>query len=222
VDEELRCWIYASLAEMFADVPRDLEPPPAGPDMEAPARQAVAAVCEALRSESAEDVAADHVRLFVNAPGGVPAPPYAGWYLDGALGGPSRAHVAEAYARQCLEVAEDAGQPADSIATELEFLHLLCRHQLAARTTNDAPAFAAARDAEAAFLLGHFCRWVPRFASAIRDAAPGPVFGSVAELLACLCTEAERLTRALPGGSAGPAMGAMDRSAHTDRSHRRA
>jgi TorA maturation chaperone TorD len=218
VDEELRCWIYASLAEVFAEAPRDLEPPRAGQDRHAATRHAVA-LCEALESASANDVAAEHVRLFVNAPGGVAAPPYAGWYLDGALGGASSAHVADAYARQCLEVAEDAGQPADYIATELEFLHLLCRHQLAARTTNDTPALEAAREAEAAFLLGHFCRWVPRFASAIRDAAPGPVFGSVAELLAALCAEeTERLTRALPRESAGPSMGAMDHSVHPGRS----
>jgi TorA maturation chaperone TorD len=174
VNDEERSRTYASLAAIFAG-----EPPLA---------------------EAGDDLEVERVRLFVNAAGGVPAPPYASWYLDGTLGGPSTAGVLEAYAAQCLEVAPDGGQPPDHIAVELEFLHLLCRHQLAARATRDAPALAAARAAETAFLSGHFRRWVPRFAAAIRGAAPGPLFASAADALTALCGEE---AHPLPGARAG-------------------
>lgn len=219
--DEMRCWIYSGLAAIFAD----LEAPAAPPEgvragIYPQTREAFAALRRVLDATPADDVAADHVRLFVSAIGGVPAPPYAGWYLDRALGGAASLRAAEAYASQCLEVAADAGQPADYIGTELEFLNLLCRHQLAARATGDAPALAAAREAEAGFLAGHFCRWVPQFAKAMREAAPGPVFGLVADVLEALCAEeAQRLSGALPTQWAGPAASAMDRSAHPSRSN---
>lgn len=219
MDEELRAWAYSALAAIFADADPAVEVLPAVSSDDHPlTRRALIALLEALDREPGDGVAADQVRLFVNAAGGVPAPPYASWYLDGTLGGPSATRVAEAYAAQCLQVAEDGGQPPDYIATELEFLHLLCRHQLAARATGDAAGLAAACEAETAFLLGHFCRWVPRFAKAMREAAPGPVFGGVAEVLDALCAEETlRLVRTLPTGSAGADAGAMDRSAHTGR-----
>lgn len=220
MDDELRAWLYSALAGLFADAAPALDAPPEGAPGSYPlTRRAVAALVDAFAGEPSDEVAADQVRLFVNAAGGVPAPPYASWHLEGTLGGASAAWAAEAYAAQCLEVAEDGGQPPDYIATELEFLHLLCRHQLAARATGDTAGLAAAREAEAAFLLGHFCRWVPRFAKAMRDAAPGPVFAGVAEVLDALCAEETlRLAQALLTGSAARDMGAMDRSAHPGRS----
>lgn len=220
MDDELRAWVYSALAAVFSDAAPALDAlPDVSSDGHPLTRRALATLLDALGREPADDLASDQVRLFVNAAGGVPAPPYASWYLDGTISGPTTAHVAEAYATQSLEAAEDAGQPPDYIVTELEFLHLLCRHQLAARATGDAPALAAAREAEAAFLRGHFCCWVPRFAKAMRDAAPGPVFEGVAEVLDALCAEvSRRLVQALPTGSAGGDVGAMDRSAHTGRS----
>lgn len=216
MDEELRAWAYSALAGLFADEPPVLEAPPeAAPESCPLTRRAVAGLLAAVGDETPGDVAADQVRLFVNAAGGVPAPPYASWYLDGTLGGASAAWAAEAYAAQCLEVAEEAGQPADYVGTELEFLHLLCRHQMAARATGDAAALSAAREAESAFLRGHFCRWVPLFAKAMREAAPGPVFAAAAELLDALCAEETgRLLAALSTGLASAGVGAMDRSAH--------
>jgi TorA maturation chaperone TorD len=220
VDDEQRAWVYSALADLFAGAEAAVNSPPEGPWETYPlTRQAVALLARALGREPREDVAADHVRLFVNAAGGIPAPPYASWYLEGRLAGESTGRVAAAYAAQGLEIAEDGGQPADFVATELEFLHVLCRHQLAARATGDSAALSAAREAEGAFLLGHFCRWAPLFAKAVRDAAPGPVLAGAAEVLDALCAEeARRLGQALPRGSAQAPVGAMDRPAHSGRS----
>ncbi|HET8646749.1 MAG TPA: molecular chaperone TorD family protein [Vicinamibacteria bacterium] len=201
----------------------DLVPPDAPPEIllrDYPlTAEALAALAAALRRAPAADIASDRVRLFVNAMGGVAAPPYASWYLDGTLAGPAAVQAAEAYAAQCLEAAGDSGHPPDYLGTELEFLNLLCRHQVAAQATGDAAAGTAAGQAEASFLLGHFCRWVPHFAKAMRGAAPGPVFGRLAGALEALCAEEQRrLTGALPTRCAPPAAGAMDRSAHTGHS----
>ena len=214
--DHLRCWIYSRLPELFVDVPRPLEPPRSATGRSHPAtRDAVDALCHALAAANPAELAMEQVRLFVNAPPGVAAPPYASWYLDGTLQGPSTAMVTEAYAGQCLETVVEGGAPPDFVATELEFLHFLCRHQEAARATDDVPALAAAHDAETRFLQAHFLRWVPRFARAIHHAAPGPVYACVADLLAAFCAEeAVRPARLTPQGWASADPLSMDRSAH--------
>jgi putative dimethyl sulfoxide reductase chaperone len=188
--DDMRCWVYSHLSELFVAAPRRLEPlPPGAAENHPETRSAVEALGRALAGTGPEAVAIAQTRLFVNATGGVGAPPYASWYLDGALQGPSTVLVTEAYAGQCLAVAAQSGQPPDYIATELEFLHFLGRHQEAARLTDDHSALIAARDAETRFLEAHFFRWVPRFSRAIRHAAPGPVFAGVADVLDAFCLE---------------------------------
>jgi TorA maturation chaperone TorD len=208
--DDVRCWIYSHLGELFMKVPRRLEPPV--DDHHHPAtRDAIDALCQSLVTAKPDDVAAEHVRLFVNAAGGIAAPPYASWYLDGSLLGPSTALVAEAYSAQCLELAEEAGQPLDYLVTELDFLHFLCRHQKAAQATDDPAALAAARDAETRFLHAHFFRWVPRFARAIRHAASDPVFARLADVLDAFCAEhayPSAPVRTLSGGPPRPARAA--------------
>jgi TorA maturation chaperone TorD len=217
MDDDLRRWIYASLGALFTELPERLDAPgPSAGSADASVRAAVDALCAAFAAASPEELAIEQVRLFVNAAGGVAAPPYASWYLDGTLGGPSTAHVVAAYAAQALEAKGDAGQPPDFIAAELEFLHFLCRHQLAARATRDGPALAAAGEAESSFLVVHFTRWAPRFAEAIRSADPSPVFARAADLLDAFCAEEQRrLARAPVTRSAAAGAGAMDHLAHT-------
>jgi len=188
--DDMRCWIYSHMSELFVAAPRRLEPlPPGAAESHPETRRAVEALGRALAAARPEAVAIAQTRLFVNGVGGVAAPPYASWYLDATLQGPSTALVTEAYAGQCLAVAAESGQPPDYIATELEFLHFLGRHQEAARMTDDRSALIAARDAETRFLEAHFFRWVPRFARAIRHAAPGRVFAGVADVLDAFCLE---------------------------------
>ena len=98
--------------------------------------------------------------------------------------------AAEQYRRQGLAAAADAGQPADFIAVEFEYLYFLCRHQRAARLTGDAAALASASRAEAEFFRQHLSRWLPLFARDLAAAAaPAGAFARAGEALAAFCAE---------------------------------
>lgn len=180
----LRCWIYETLAQVFDHAPRAVPEPPGGTtdDDHAARRTAMDALLDAIATTPLADVEADYVRLFVNAPGGVAAPPYASWYLEGRLLGAAASWAAAAYARQGLEPAPDAGEPPDYLSTELEFMHFLCRHETAARTTADAQALALVLDAQAAFVHEHLARWMPLMLARTRSAKPGPVVAAATTL----------------------------------------
>lgn len=178
-----RVWVYDYLAQLFDGALEHLAAPPADGECSPQVSAAAAAVQTALADSSAEDVLTDHARLFVNDRLGVSAPPYASWYLDRQLAGPSCRWVEQAYAKQGLERAADAGEPADYIGAELEFLLFLARHELAARGTSDARALRAILDVEKKFVLGHVVRWLPAFIAQVHAARPGPVFGAAAILL---------------------------------------
>lgn len=179
-----RVWVYEHLAQLFDGAVRPL---PELPDADGTSPR-LAGSANALRAavahSSTEDAVVDHARLFVNAPHGVVAPPYASCYLDSQLLGPSSQWVEHAYAEHGLERAPDAGEPPDYIGAELEFLFFLARHELAARGTSDNDALSVVLDAEAKFVRGHVARWVPAFIAQIRTADPGPVFAAAADLLA--------------------------------------
>ena len=188
--EAVRSWVYGTLGVLFDSIPETLdwqEPPGGG---YAGTRRAIQVLCRAFLAQPRAVMESEQVRLFVNAPGGVPAPPYAAYYLDGELLGPSCNWVSAQYRAQGLELDAGAGQPPDFLSTEFEFLYFLCRHQRAARLTSDALAFSAAAQAEADFFRDHLVRWLPRFAGDVaRASVSGCFFGQVAELLTVFCAE---------------------------------
>ncbi len=198
--DDVRCWVYSQVAALFGPIPARLEPfaasgdPAAGRDGPPPralprTRAAIAALIAEFGRQPRQQIEVDRVRLFVNAPGGVPAPPYASWYLDRRLMGPSCAWVAEQYRQQGLETAADAGEPADYIGTELEYMHFLCRHVRAARLTGDPAALGPAVAAARRFFDDHLVRWLPQFAARVHAAGPGGVYARVADLLVRFCDE---------------------------------
>lgn len=193
-----RAHAYGELAAFLGGAP-EAQPtaPPARPPAYPRTWQALCDLAAAFAASPRDTIASTYVRLFVNAPGGIPAPPYASYYLDGGLLGPSSTWVASEYARQALELAPDAGQPADFVASECEFLAFLARHQWAALAIGDEAARRMAAQAEERFFRQHLCLWLPQFARALRAAAPDGVFAHAADLLEALCLEeAERLDRA--------------------------
>lgn len=199
-DEALRAWVYREVGALFDTVPDALTFDVADCGVAYPrTRDAIRALVREVGRRRRIDVEAEQVRLFVNAPGGIPAPPYASYYLDGTLLGPSCAWVAQEYRRQALEVDTRAGQPADFAGTELEYLYFLCRHQIAARLTGDDAARDAAARAEARFFRTHLALWLPRFLRDVRSAAPDGVVGRVADLLEAFCREeSARLAATVP------------------------
>jgi putative dimethyl sulfoxide reductase chaperone len=181
-----RLWVYEYLAQLFdGTVPHLPELPDAGASSPELAT-AADAVRVAVTGSSTDDVLADHARLFVNGRHGVVAPPYASWYLDRRLLGPSSLWVEHAYAGQGLERVPDEGEPPDYVGTELEFLLFLARHELAALSTGDESALCAVIDSERTFVLSHVARWVPAFIAQVRTGEPGAVFAAAADLLSAV------------------------------------
>jgi TorA maturation chaperone TorD len=178
-----RLWVYDYLARLFDGSLDHLPAPPGAAATSPRVSAAVDVLLTAVAGSPADDVRADHARLFVNAPRGVAAPPYASWYLDGQLSGASAQWVEQAYAARGLERAPDAGEPPDYLGAELEFLHFLARHELAARGTDDAASLRVILTAEKDFVLGHVARWLPPFIAQIRSSEPGPVFAAAADVL---------------------------------------
>jgi putative dimethyl sulfoxide reductase chaperone len=188
MDAPSRAWIYQQLADVFDGV---FAVPDTGPQTAGtPSEPAIAAAIERFRAALCnvvhEEAAVEHARLFVNAPAGVAAPPYASFYLDRRLLGPTTLRVAAAYEAQGLAPDPDAHEPADYISAELEFMYFLIRHEIAAHATADAAALDAVRSAQAAFVLEHLARWLPAFIARIREARPQPPFGAAATLLEAL------------------------------------
>ena len=111
-------------------------------------------------------LAPEYTRLFVNAPGRIPAPPYASYYLTGLL--------AQEPAKEALSFYEQEGlspkgpEPADHLSYELAFMaHLLARGK---------------RNLLEEFLHQHFWRWFPLFKAALFAAKPHPFYQSLAEI----------------------------------------
>ena len=179
----IRVWIYSYLAQLFDGSVANFPEPPDAAECSPRLATAINAMRTAVAQSSTDDMGADHARLFVNAQHGVAAPPYASWYLDRQLLGPSSQWVEQAYGEQGLERASDAGEPPDYIGAELEFLLFLARHELAARSTDDDDALRVVLDSEKKFVLSHVALWLPAFITHIRTAEPGPVFAAAGDLL---------------------------------------
>jgi TorA maturation chaperone TorD len=188
-DPLLREWIWERLAKIFDG---DVEPLPAPPEgvnaISGPIRRRLEALRTAITEADPDEACADHVRLFVTARDGVPAPPYESWYIDGELLGPSTRRVEEMYAAHGLARAEEGGEPADYLSTELEFLYFLARHELAARAVGDREALLAVCDAQNRFVHAHLGRWIPAFVRQTRAAHPGSVYAAAIDLLETVLT----------------------------------
>ena len=108
----------------------------------------------------------EYVRLFVNAPGGVPAPPYASYYLTGLLAQEPAKEALSFYAWEGLF--PKGPEPADHLSYELAFVaHLLSQGR---------------KDTLGEFMGQHFWRWFPRFKAALSAAKPHPFYLSLAEI----------------------------------------
>lgn len=197
--------LYDYLAHVFDGDFDDLPGPPDDPADAPSLSKAAAALHAAIVQSTSDDIRADQTRLFVTARDGVAAPPYASWYLDGVLHGPSCEWVQQTYADQEIETDPGAGEPADYIGAELEFMHFLARHEHAATVTGDSDAWRDVIASENRFMTGHLFLWLPLFIARIRSAKPGPVFAAACSLLeAVLRDEVRRLSseRSKPTASA--------------------
>ncbi len=143
----------------------------------APDQRGLAAICRKLGEA--------HVRLFVSAPGKVPAPPYASAYTgDGRLMGPPALAMAERLDRAGLTLDKNSNEPADHLCLELEYLAELVEKSAGA---NDSEGLAEA----ASFAREEVLPWVGRFRQALAQADPPAQWTAAGALLAAtLCAVA--------------------------------
>lgn len=152
---------------------------------------APSAVCP--EGADATEIEAERVRLFVNSPAGVPAPPYGSWWTEKTLWGASTAAVAGFLRAEGLEVAPEAGPP-DALAAELEYVAFVLRHQRAALETGQAELEEAARRRESVFLREHLAPWLPSFREAARRATMHPAWLAALDALGAFVDEELRRT----------------------------
>lgn len=111
-----------------------------------------------------EELQIGFTSLCINRLGGAPAPPYGSVYLEesGRLAGLTTMAVAAAYRAEGLAV-EGSPEPADYLATELEFLYFLIQQEEAALTRRDIPAARLATGKQSSFFFNYLHPWVGEF-----------------------------------------------------------
>ncbi len=116
-----------------------------------------------------QDQQAEYVRLFINGPGGVAAPPYASVYINnaGILHQQGYDQALAMYCRAGLEPVEGNESP-DHIRHELTFIGLLM--DLGDQQLLDT------------FIQDHFSRWYPAFYERLMLADPIPFYKILAQV----------------------------------------
>ncbi|MBP2019881.1 DMSO reductase family type II enzyme chaperone [Symbiobacterium terraclitae] len=74
------------------------------------------------------------------------------------------------------------GERPDGLATELEFMSLLCLKEAVARADGDREAAAICRDAQARFLREHLGRWLPKLVTRLERLDPGGFYHALSRL----------------------------------------
>ncbi len=124
---------------------------------------------EDLSLLSSTDLQAEYVRLFINGPGGVAAPPYASIYIQnsGLLRQQGYDEAIAMYRKIGLESAVDDESP-DHISIELAFLALLL----------DQNKYQEA----GSFLQDHLSQWYPAFYARLVHAEPNSFYHLLARI----------------------------------------
>lgn len=191
--------LYALLAELFSYPHDTLMARLATPETHSLSAVVGRDLPAEILTASLSQLQTAYTGLFINRLGGVPAPPYGSVYLDsaGRIMGDSTARVASWYARFGLRQ-EEGGEPADHLATELEFLYYLVeREELALERRDSAAARAATLD-QARFGAELFFPWCQQFCNRLLGATPlHPLYRYAGELFSCFAAAEERWLRQL-------------------------
>lgn len=116
----------------------------------------------------------DYVRLFVSHPGGVAAPPYAGYYLDHTMGGPTPRRLQSLYTQSGVVLRENFTEPADHVGVIFEFLRLITQDPVLSDPHSTLPI-------ERRILREFLSPWLSDFAGRVRAADGAPFYVAVAE-----------------------------------------
>jgi len=150
---------YALLSRMFSYPDADLLS-----ELPRLARQAQWSGRLPSENQSLPDLEAAYTGLFINRLGGVASPPYGSAYLDeeGGLMGESCRDVEAAY-RGCALVPGSGSEPADALATELEFMFFLTDKEEVLRQRGEDEAADELRGQQEAFWQKLLSPWLAPF-----------------------------------------------------------
>jgi len=142
-----------------------------------------------------EAMQVSYTELFISRLGGVPAPPYGSVYLEkeGQLMGPTTLCVLRAYEGEGLNHAA-GGEPADFMATELEFLYFLVGQEIAALSSNDLEVAHAARQKQIDFWHTLLQPWITQFCQRVLQVeSVNELYRWSAEVMLEFCRKEEEL-----------------------------
>ncbi len=140
----------------------------------------------------------EYVRLFVNSPDGVAAPPHASFYSENRLPGEAAKTALAYYERFELAPAEANSDMPDHIINELEFLAILCAMEQEAEDKALRSEARRLRAAQADFLTGHLLEWANLFCERLTKSSRLAFYQLLGILTrGFLAQERERLERIL-------------------------
>lgn len=125
-----------------------------------------------------------YTALFDAGLGGAVAPPYGSVYLDspGRLMGASTQQVSACYAAVGLRV-EDSPEPADFLATELEYLYFLVDREAAALKSRELAGAREMTGRQRDFLANWLLPWLPEFVARLETRPLHPLYPWAGRLL---------------------------------------
>ena len=136
-----------------------------------------------------------YTELFISRLGGVPAPPYGSVYLEkeGQLMGQTTLCVLRAYEGEGLNH-EVGGEPADFIATEMEFLYFLVGQEIESLSRDGLEAAHAARQKQIDFCHTLLQPWIKQFCQRVLQTEnASELYRWSAEMLLEFCRHEEEL-----------------------------
>lgn len=148
----------------------------------------IQAALETVERSSIDELTAEHSRLFA---GEVACSPYETEYeTDPFAKSHQLADIAGFYRAFGLDVSEEHRSMVDFIATETEFMAVLCRKEAHAEMNGWPDRRAVSEGAQRAFIEGHLGRWTGVLAAGLRGAASqgsGDLYRRLADLLERCC-----------------------------------
>jgi putative dimethyl sulfoxide reductase chaperone len=138
-------------------------------------------------NEGLTSLAVAYTRLFLGPPG-IPAPPYASYYLDktGMVMGPSVVEISRIYQSAGLNVDDDFDEMPDHIAVMLEFLYVLLFMEARAALEKNHEEVIKFKNTRHRFLNDYMRPWIPGFCEKIGEADVHPFYNDLAACLAMM------------------------------------
>lgn len=151
-----------------------------------------------VASTASDEVAHVYTRLFMAQRAEAPCPLVESAYLDDdpAAVGWLLGDIESVYTRAGLECAI-APEPSDHVATELEFLAILCEREAEAWERHVPRAAAMLRRQQQSFLIRHLRGWLPALLAGLTAEAPGSMYQQLVEGLVSFVTYDHDLLLAL-------------------------